>query len=104
VSSSSVLRAITHAPFRVNFAGQAVSILGTWIQQVASSWLVYRLAFQHPQKTFFGGKVSDLHHTMSAYRLMVTRLIVHRHDPNCSVAEQAGPSSARLVAGHGHPI
>jgi MFS family permease len=43
VSSSSVLRALAHAPFRVYFAGQAVSILGTWIQQVALSWLVYRL-------------------------------------------------------------
>lgn len=38
-----VLRALAHVPFRVYFAGQAVSILGTWIQQVALSWLVYRL-------------------------------------------------------------
>lgn len=33
-----------HAPrYRRYFAGQAVSILGTWLQTVAMSWLVYRL-------------------------------------------------------------
>lgn len=37
------LRALAHRPFRYYFAGQAVSILGSWIQQVALSWLVYRL-------------------------------------------------------------
>ena len=37
------LRALAHANFRLYFAGQAISILGSWIQQVALSWLVYRL-------------------------------------------------------------
>ena len=37
------LRALAHRNFRLYFAGQAVSILGSWIQQVALSWLVYRL-------------------------------------------------------------
>lgn len=37
------LRALAHRNFRLYFTGQAVSILGTWIQQVALSWLVYRL-------------------------------------------------------------
>ncbi|ENO89454.1 putative integral membrane efflux protein [Thauera linaloolentis 47Lol = DSM 12138] len=32
-----------HRNFRYYFLGQVVSILGTWIQQVAMSWLVYRL-------------------------------------------------------------
>jgi len=32
-----------HASYRLYFAGQAVSILGNWIQQVALSWLIYRL-------------------------------------------------------------
>lgn len=32
-----------HASYRLYFAGQAVSILGNWIQQVALGWLVYRL-------------------------------------------------------------
>ena len=37
------IRALGHAHFRRYFAGQAVSILGSWIQQVAMAWLVYRL-------------------------------------------------------------
>ena len=39
----SALRALGHRNFRFYFLGQAVSILGSWIQQVALSWLVYRL-------------------------------------------------------------
>ena len=37
------LRALAHANFRLYFFGQAISILGSWIQQVALAWLVYRL-------------------------------------------------------------
>ncbi len=37
------MRALGHRPFRLYFFGQACSILGSWIQQVALSWLVYRL-------------------------------------------------------------
>jgi MFS family permease len=37
------LRALAHRNFRLYFAGQGVSILGSWLQQVALSWLVYRL-------------------------------------------------------------
>lgn len=37
------IRALAHPNFRRYFAGQAISILGSWIQQVALSWLVYRL-------------------------------------------------------------
>lgn len=37
------IRALGHRNFRSYFFGQVVSILGSWIQQVAMSWLVYRL-------------------------------------------------------------
>ena len=37
------IRALAHHNFRLYFTGQAVSILGSWIQQVTLSWLVYRL-------------------------------------------------------------
>ncbi|WP_240327724.1 MFS transporter [Dechloromonas sp. HYN0024] len=40
---SGSMRALAHRNFRLYFAGQAVSILGSWIQQVALAWLVYRL-------------------------------------------------------------
>jgi MFS family permease len=37
------LRALRHRSFRVFYAGQGLSLLGTWLQTVATSWLVYRL-------------------------------------------------------------
>jgi MFS family permease len=36
------LRAFRHRNFRLFYAGQGVSLIGTWIQQIALSWLVYR--------------------------------------------------------------
>lgn len=36
-------RALGHRDFRLFFAGQLVSLIGTWMQVVAQSWLVYRL-------------------------------------------------------------
>lgn len=37
------LRSLRHRNYRLFFAGQLVSLVGTWIQMVAQSWLVYRL-------------------------------------------------------------
>ena len=37
------LRALRHRNFRLFFAGQLISLIGTWMDQVAESWLVYRL-------------------------------------------------------------
>lgn len=37
------LRAFRHANYRLYFTGQSVSLIGTWVQQIAISWLVYRL-------------------------------------------------------------
>jgi MFS family permease len=39
-----MLRALSHRNFRLFFAGQCVSLVGTWMQQVAMVWLVYRLS------------------------------------------------------------
>lgn len=36
-------RALRHTNFRLFFAGQLISLIGTWMQQVAQSWLIYRL-------------------------------------------------------------
>jgi MFS family permease len=38
-----MLRALRHRNFRLFFGGQLVSLVGTWMQTVAQSWLVYRL-------------------------------------------------------------
>jgi len=36
-------RALRHRNYRLFFSGQTVSLIGTWMQQVAIGWLVYRL-------------------------------------------------------------
>ena len=38
-----ITRALAHRNFRLFFSGQSVSLVGTWITRVATSWLVYRL-------------------------------------------------------------
>lgn len=38
-----ILRAFQHRNYRLFFGGQAFSLIGTWMQQVAMSWLIYRL-------------------------------------------------------------
>jgi MFS family permease len=38
-----ILRALRHRNFRLFFGGQLLSLTGTWMQNVAQSWLVYRL-------------------------------------------------------------
>src|SRR5438067_2285747 len=37
------LRALRHRNYRLFFGGQLISLVGTWMQSVAESWLVYRL-------------------------------------------------------------
>src|SRR5712691_8478165 len=38
------LRALNHRDFRVFWGGQLVSLIGTWMQSVAQSWLVLQLS------------------------------------------------------------
>src|SRR6202048_902568 len=37
------LRALRHSNFQLFFSGQLISLIGTWMQNIAESWLVYRL-------------------------------------------------------------
>jgi MFS family permease len=53
------LRALQHRNFRLFFFGQSVSLIGTWMQQVAMSWVVYLLTRHEDQ----------LHQDVSAYWL-----------------------------------
>ena len=36
-------RALRHRNFRLFFAGQTISLIGTWMTRIATAWLVYRL-------------------------------------------------------------
>jgi len=38
------LRALRYRNFRLFFGGQLISLIGTWMQNVAQAWLVYRLS------------------------------------------------------------
>jgi len=43
-SALALLRAFRHRNYRLFFSGQLVSLMGTWITQVAQGWLVYDLS------------------------------------------------------------
>jgi MFS family permease len=38
-----MFRALQHRNYRLFFGGQTISLVGTWMQRVATGWLVYRL-------------------------------------------------------------
>ena len=42
-SMSHAWRALRHRNFRLYFAGQGTSLMGTWMTRLATSWLVYRM-------------------------------------------------------------
>ncbi|MBC8449700.1 MAG: MFS transporter [Chloroflexi bacterium] len=42
-SSSATFRALRHRNYRLFFFGQMISLIGTWMQNIALQWLVYRL-------------------------------------------------------------
>jgi MFS family permease len=80
-------RALRHRDLRLFFSGQAVSLVGTWMQQVAMAWLVYRLtgsalllgvisfASQFPSFLMapFAGALAD---RWSRYRMVVAAQIL----------------------------
>jgi MFS family permease len=49
-----LLRALRHRNFRLFFCGQSISLVGTWMTRLATSWLVYRLT----HSTFLLGVVT----------------------------------------------
>src|SRR3954463_7086436 len=38
-----IFRALRHRNYRLFFVGQGISLIGTWMQQIAEVWLAYRL-------------------------------------------------------------
>jgi len=80
-------RALRHRNYKLFFSGQLVSLVGTWMQQVAEAWLVYRLtnssvllgfaAFTSQIPVFLfasvGGAVADRH---NRHRIVITTQIL----------------------------
>ncbi|HKW79606.1 MAG TPA: MFS transporter [Casimicrobiaceae bacterium] len=44
MTAPGIFRALEHRNYRLYFFGQGLSLTGTWLQQVAMSWLTYRLS------------------------------------------------------------
>lgn len=38
-----IFRSLKHRNFRIHFTGQAISLVGTWMQRIGISWLVYSM-------------------------------------------------------------
>lgn len=38
-----LFRALKHRNFKLHFTGQAISLIGTWMQRIALSWLIYEM-------------------------------------------------------------
>jgi MFS family permease len=38
-----LVRALRHRNYRLFFSGQSISLIGTWMTRIATSWLIYRL-------------------------------------------------------------
>jgi MFS family permease len=60
-------RSLAHRNFRLFFGGQTISLLGTWMQQTAMIWLVYRLSKEQGREsaallgiTTFSGQIPVL--------------------------------------------
>ncbi len=82
-----LLRALKYRNYKLFFSGQIISLTGTWMQQVALSWLVYRLSgsafilgvvgFSSQVPTFllspFAGVLID---RMNKHRIIVTTQVL----------------------------
>lgn len=91
VISNSPWRALANHGFRLYFVAQGVSVLGTWVQQVAINWLVYRLsdsvsllgvtAFATMAPQLIAGPIAgawiDRHDARKLLTVIQTLLLVH---------------------------
>src|SRR5438270_3039782 len=69
-------RALHHRNYRLFFAGQSVTLLGSWVQTVALSWLVYRLT----NSVFLLGLVSFVSQAPIFFITPFAGMIADRHD------------------------
>jgi MFS family permease len=87
MDASGILRALRHRNFRLFISGQAISLIGTWMQRIAMGWLVYRLTgsvfllglvgFVGQIPTFllapFAGVIADRH---DRYRIVIVTQVL----------------------------
>ncbi len=71
-----MLRSLANRNYRLYFSGQAISLIGTWMQQVAMSWLVYQLTESSFKLSvvLFAGQIPSL------FLSPVAGVLVDRHN------------------------
>ena len=76
IDKPKLLRALGARNYRLFFSGQSVSLVGTWITRIATSWLVYRLT----GSAFLLGVVSFFGQIPTLVLAPLAGVLVDRHD------------------------
>ena len=98
-----IYKSLKYPNYRLYFIGQSISLIGTWMQRMAVSWLVYRLtgsAFMLGMVTFagqiptfllspYGGVISDRY---NRYKILLTTQI--------AAMVQAAALAAMVISGY----
>ncbi len=71
-------KALAHRNYRLFFAGQGVSLVGTWMTRIASGWLVLRLSGE--QQALLLGVVGFVGQSPSFFLGPISGVLVDRHD------------------------
>ncbi len=77
------LRALSHRNFRLFFAGQSISLIGTWMQQVAMQWQIFLLTRKEgeahqPDAAFWLGMVTFASQIPAFFLAPVAGVLVDR--------------------------
>lgn len=67
-------RTLKHRNYRLFFIGQGISLVGTWIQNIAMSWLVYKLT----QSAFLMGTVTFINNLPSLFVSPIAGVIIDK--------------------------
>ncbi|MEI8063806.1 MAG: MFS transporter [Verrucomicrobiota bacterium] len=87
-----MLAAFKHRNYRLFFAGQGVSLVGTWMQNVAQGWLVYDLT----RSTFLLGFVTFISALPVAVFTLLAGVVADRHNKRTILI--ANQTAAMLLA------
>ena len=71
-----IFRALRYRNYRLFFSGQIISLIGTWMQQIALSWLVYRLT----NSVFLLGIVGFISQLPALFLTPLAGVVADRHN------------------------
>src|SRR6185436_16546203 len=72
-----IFRTLKYRNYRLFFGGQSISLIGTWMQQMALSWLVYRMT----ESAFLLGLVAFVGQISAFFLAPLAGVIVDRRAP-----------------------